>query len=432
MATTVTSRLTDDAGNVLFDFCSSDVRMKNFAFDGTPALDERSAEDATHPSLQQTITLLMTHATPALRRAARESLRRLLQQASIAIRDRISPNYVWWEHYEDGETAKRSLVFGGQLGHTANNRISGVVSDGEALLVDMVIERHVYFETVNSVSVIATANHDGDRVALLAGQTFDSRIERLALTADAAQGLGTISTAAVGIRPFNRGTSAFSPRLTIGKSVAINTLNNEYQSAPTTLQAAVASADYTHFVGRYRVFAELTLTAWNFGTIALATHGSFNFPSYMIRNEAVDVESGVDWVDLGELVIPLGGDGAGLTSDLIASQGFTFFVNCFDGTTGVTQLSIDALVLIPADSYIFSESLAYHSTVTQQFDTAPDDEQLVTSLAISATQIRRVADVDAHNWRVPLEGGVLVLWSPNSSNDCTVRLTTRPRFEVYG
>ena len=61
MAETLISRLTDNDGNVLFDFCDANVGMTNFGFDGVPEI-ERVDGEPFRPSLQQTMTMLFKHA----------------------------------------------------------------------------------------------------------------------------------------------------------------------------------------------------------------------------------------------------------------------------------------------------------------------------------------------------------------------------------
>lgn len=425
----VVCRLVDGGGVVLADF----GRNAN-AFYPIGNIGHDEAREGRYMTL---LTAINVSADATKRMRDRERIRTALRLAAENIRRRHRPRYVWFEFWQSGELPKRGVVWDGKVEEAGKSFIDGIgQTSRNASLIDSVIERGA-FESLEPTVIEQTVDEQGGVIVLPPLGDIDGRIACIELGPRDHEGSLQVATeTAIGIRHNNYGVGDFSAKAAIGTTYTFN--NNDDNIVATFQFSDKFTGDMSHYAGRYHLYANITTSDLTLATLAIGVAGEFIGTPYVTREANVYIDGSDNYALLGEIDLPhAGAVDQEHASQIVAGLKMVVYGQLLDGTVGVTQITIDDVILTPVEHQLrirggYWTSDPGNGYYKQVVNVAPSNEVSGYSIHSETHQIYQYIEPETRNWVYPREGGLLVVHNPiQDSYGVTVRMVVYPRWEVY-
>lgn len=429
-------RLRDDSGAIRYDFMATDRwrPVGTQAHEGAPI---EGGERMMRPFQ------LAYRGDSGQRIATTGELRQGLTDATAAINRTHQPNFVWLEHYWEGEWPKRTLVYGGQA------QFSGGVFGGIDVFatnggeMTLVLETAPFWEAITPAVLSATLNEAGGAMELPPLGNLPGRIARLAL-GPVSGSSATVTQMAIGLRDRHAGTADFFGRIDDAFTYSFPTVGDEHIMRTVDLSAEFSGRDMRHFQGRYRVYARMRLQAGSLARVGIGVYGD-GAPFYPTRQPMVYVAGGGSAVEdkfvmLGEIDLPHSGVTFESAADYVARTNFFLYGELLDGVAGTSQISFEWLTLVPSERHIYGEDFYVTTDFgggvyrAQHVDVLPTGVAVAYSIDEAQNVIYRPSEpqMDAALWQYPRGGGLLVIANPvRAERMVTATMTVYPRYDVY-
>lgn len=367
-----------------------------------------------------------------------------LAQAKREFSSRHWPNFVWYEEWESAELPRRAIVMTGKIGSAGGGRMDGVAQESTgASRITLTLELGEW-EPTEPIIVADTIAANGGVLTLPPLGDYDGRIGRLRLGyIDYQTSFESISEAAVGIRRMNNGIEQFEAVIDVSRTKAY-TAYTEITHETMELSAEFPSVtDYTHWRGRYRVFAKISSQDFTLGRIGVGVSGTFT--ARATRNKMVYIDGSTTVVDLGFIDIPASGQGEESNSAMIGAVNIIVYSRLDDGDiSGGSQaeMTVEELVLVGGDTHIYSDEFLFDTNngsgtyTAQDIITYPNGLRVAESTTFDSDDIKispyRTSDIDVSGaFEYPADGGLLVLYGMHNTRNVKVRLEVYPRFGLY-
>jgi len=405
-----------------------------------------------------TTMTLVSHTSDGGIMAAVNVIDELAERCDLFWSDLHRTSSVWLEESATAETTKRSLVQSIELAPIQEGKFAPTLGHFGAKYTITIIHSAAWENT--AVTVLTTTNVSclGGTVILPAiSGSLPGRLHRLDLAGDASN-TGTLTTFWGGIRPVYDGDTDFSPLIELEKGTLVapcvlasdsdeasplGTTDNVISYGCTTddvkidyvtLDNALTSTNYNHWIGDYHVLMRAKLSAAQTVRLHIDTGyygGTVFIPGPYNYNATTDYTL----LEMGTVSIPPFpriGHGAG--------QLDTFEFQLYAKLIGTaTTITADCLILIPATHYYkISSAIVTASTASTVYGYILEDA-LASSLNYSAAgQVNMATQFAPNNWEYPMAGGILVLAGQRStlqniSDEAgVVRTTTYTRYRTHG
>lgn len=335
---------------------------------------------------------------------------------------------IWLEANATSETARRSLVYAGELVPAMFANLTPLLGKSGAFY-QMALTRHAAWEgvTAGTDSEANVSSLGGTWVMGDEGGTLDGRLAALTVTGRNGAG-GPIHKFWVGIRPLYEGTSTFAAKWECesgtnatdaadavdatcsgGNKVTVDfatvaTMEKRLHMAVTTFISTPK-----HAVGRYLILLRGSVTA---GVVALQMRTGFSGGENFTPHKTIFISNTTDeLIELGEVQFPPMGYRAQVVSDDTLDQ---FQIQFWaERISGAGSLDLDCIILIPSEHmfYVSGDAIEYAVLGNEtQLLTFENDEHLALHLEGIPTGIIPYASLDyaATNWKFPVGGGLLV------------------------
>lgn len=372
----------------------------------------------------------------------------LLRNSRLYFDDAVNIDSVWLEANATSETAKRSLVYDGEIVQLAQTQKAPLL-DGVSNFYTLYLTRHKLWEDVaiDDYSTDNVSGLGGKWVPSVAEGSAEGRIMGLAFQGRA--GETSVTKIWAGVRPYYNSTAYFDPVLEIEDGSAFNganitsivdstcgvspnntSANNVIQvtsisSGGSTFYAGITLVDIfggdtepPSYQGEYMVLCRCKV---NTGTVAIhlehasytqATDGIVNEPEYISHTN-------FKMVELGSIKFPR----HGMLSETNAFEYEELQIHA-EQISDSSTLTIDCLVLIPSKYYIKCTGTvtAYSSgsdlRPTCFFTKEDDSHDCLMGVGLHSTSIsqilRQPESTFSNQWKWPSGGGIVVLVTEGS------------------
>lgn len=385
------------------------------------------------------IELFQSADLPTLRQNVAE-IDRVLLHATNAVGDQLRDDFIWLHWQTDGEAEKRAVVYSGRV------TIPGEQASSPHLLactLHIIIELDVgvWEDLCNDPPINITAiDRIGGHIHLPPGGTANGRISQLIVYDPASDGF---NHCVVGIKPPRRyGSADFvawwpaqvgttlsvpptMPGVFIGyggnamaKGTFVIGWNHQLGAELGVFTLALANvaptANYLHFIGRYRVLMRYRV---NGATGATPHTLRFRLQAGYTNGEMIDVgepvlvtvaDSVYHIVDLGYMEIPTTAHVQ--HGPMIAQFQIMLFSTLLGGNT-LSFADVDGFVMMPADHIVMDDGTFVNDDGGLYIQTTPNNTIIgyAENVTISSVSWFRTARPVASAWGAPYDGGVMVV-----------------------
>ncbi len=417
------------------------VTLIDLSGDGSSLwLGPAAAVPSTRADRTQHAATLYARGSAGARRAMLASLRGVLWQAEQWVTMPQPPNYIWLYWHEDGEPAKRALLYGGDVAFS-DGPLGYVTQATSVTAGEVVFERGPWESAEPVVLLLTTVSAVGAMAAtsvLPALGDAAGRIARLDMvhgpivTAD-------VSRFAIGIRSLNYGGADFNPNFTLGGTArTVNNTNTFHADWVANIGVLYPTADPLHWFGDYILYAHGTLaTSTGSPTFisdiktSMATYASdgqsYTAPQYTAK--------GADLVqNYGQYSIPTNPATRyryGATTTHIDDLNIETRIRYSGTATGATYALTD-YILLPSERRV-SFTLPTASQLPFAIRTDPRGNVSASYDFGSAAPIQAA---DVADWSYPAGGGVaaytpFVNYTGANPVTLTLTMTIYPRWHTY-
>lgn len=384
---------------------------------------------------------------------------------------------IWLVWNIDGESAKRALIYDYELPLNAvSTGLSKALDRGE-LNIKVAItrgpwERVTAIETADILSAGTTPAYGG-AIAIPAAHVkgdIDGRIELLEMQTSLAFTTSSYERIWAGIREVNQGYTGFVPVWnienatltpssdtvsgTLAGSVGTNVKVTSFTTYTAMQQrwhfllsqhitATGVAADQYDYIGEYEVLLRYQITLSGEIGVRIGTHQSSTITRPASYNETQYLsDTGGSWrfAEMGTVKIPIVdyrysySTGIGFPDGTLQNFAFSFDAEIYSGTG---TLYCDTLLLIPSRNYIRldDQNLGFPGVATQII-TNEDDTGIYYTINGASNMIGN-ASFSPENWKLPYEGGVIVIAAERPTAQVStdtledIRLISQPRYANY-
>lgn len=411
-------------------------------------------------------------------RLAVKCLEVFLEGAAAHMDDPLVENAHWLEWSAGGEDPKRSLVTGGAISPLSGVGHWPMLSD-ERLNLTLALTRHPLWEN-------ATAETDTESAVSTVGGTWTfaatpgrvpARISHMMLR-DNSGGIyagadADLTTFWMGWRPEYEGLTGFDPvwecestAIAGGHSTILDvadtadtaydaTYHNGYGVTTTFTDTVMEerisiavhdvvaddTAKYQDFVGRYLVLARCWIDDDTKSAILQMRHGYDETTARIACDPIVVTHETARYVELGTIQIPPPGLWPPRTPTSLGDQISSFTIWLHSQNVDATSMTIDCLVLIPADYFVkLSDATVFYDAAPSAEDitvlsTLPDDR--VFAFGGQYAGVARTSVCAAPNqWYLPVGTSMLVVAGEQAAvqdinDDLDITMDWHPRWESY-
>ncbi|HNB50412.1 MAG TPA: hypothetical protein PK530_00635 [Anaerolineales bacterium] len=342
--------------------------------------------------------------------------------------DPLRNESIWLEANATSETARRALLYDGELTPAMLANLSPLLGRDGAYYT-AALTRHAAWEKVTAetasttnVSALGGTWALGDE-----GGTLNGRIARLSVEGRSGGG-GPLHRFWVGIRPLYEGTSTFASKWECesgtnatdatdtadanasgGTMVRVDfatvaTLTKRFHMGVTTFVSTSK-----HAVGRYLILARAKVTA---GTVALQMRSGFSGGENFAPHKMCFLSNTTyELIELGEVQFPPMGYRSLLQNDeMLEQMQLQFWA---ERISGAGNLDVDCLVLMPSEHmfYVSGDRVQYYVDGNEtQLLTFENDEHLAVNMQGIFSGLVPYANLDyaPTRWEYPVGGGLLV------------------------
>lgn len=403
---------------------------------------------------------------------------RFLEGAAAHMDDPLVENAHWLEWSAGGEDPKRSLVTGGAVSPLSGVGHWPMLSD-EQLRLTLALTRHPLWEnataTTPSIIVASTSSVGGVIPFTNTPGRAPARIGHMMIRDDGAGIYGgadaPITKLWLGFRPEYEGLTNFVPvwecestAIAGGHSTIIDvadTANTAYSAtyhngygvtttfADTVMEERISiavhdvagnvAANYPDFTGRYLVLARCWVS--DDSAIIQMRYGYDETGARIACDPIVVDHTAAMYVELGTVQIPTPGLWPFRYPVSTADQVGAFTIWLYSQNVAATSMTVDALVLIPADYFVKLEgaTVMYDADPTVEdvtvLSTLPDDRVFAVGGQYDG-HIRTSVAASANQWYAPVGDSVLVVAGEQAAvqdinDDLDLTIDWYPRWQSY-
>lgn len=416
------------------DLLSGTLKLKNATWE-----TQSPSPNAAPGRVQETMDVQGTD-TVANLLAGVKAVEDVLAGASLFDKDPVQYTSWWLEWNANGESEKRTLLYGGALRVLAQSRLNPMMTDGH-ILARLGLSRHALWENASATSISTTGLSvwGGKWTPTLAKGTANGRVLYFDVKG-ASGGGGPLSRIWVGVRPVRYGTSSFtavwecesgtngtdasdvadataSPAGGSGYKVQVSfaTSTALVKRLGIKLGDVIAGPYYNHCVGRYLVLCRCKVSA---GTIGLQMQSGFGGSATAAQSEELPI-SNTSWqlIPLGYVQIPPTGYRYGMptTLGLISNFEISLYAERWDGAG---TLDLDALCLIPAEhsAYMDGAAVQYSGGLSYLARVMTFENDVHDAVAYSAGGLENNLDFSDFDWYWPYEGAMVIVAAQRASS----------------
>lgn len=413
----------------------------------------------------ETMSLVATAASEKAVANAVQEFDELLKKAGEYHGDLVEGTSYWLEMNAATESARRSLLYGGQY-RVQSGVGYGPLFEQYAGKMVLSLDHHPLWENTSYSTKTSSALAIGDPwvIAAIEG-TEPARIRRTKITNTSASGWHY--TYWLGLRPTYEGTTDFIARWeledgTLGTDASVDSTTDPNGASPgatagkfvkvtfataTALTRRIsvkvddvigAGTNYNHFHGEYQVLLRYQLSAAGTCGIEMRTgYATANLTNYRACNPQYVTGTGGWYLqEMGTVTIPAEGGWYGQDADYAKYFTIEFAAEQVSGTP---NLYLDCLILVPTKHFAKIDNCYVEGGVATDYAelwTHEDDSKTAISYS-SSKPIIDVSKEDCDTWYLPRQGSVLVAVGARQNkahtfaDTVTLVLDYFPRYRSY-
>lgn len=479
-------RLINDDESEIIDLLHGPVRLHDWGW--APKFTSLSQRGVNLPfgyqttsvgygAVTETFSVIVEGCADEIRDRVAE-VERFLEGAAAHMDDPLVENAHWLEWSAGGEDPKRSLVTGGAISPLSGVGYWPMLSDLQ-LRMTLVVTRHPLWENAIAATpaiTVDSASSVGGTIPFLATPgRVPARIAHMMIRDDGGGIYGGADAAItkiwMGFRPEYEGLTNFVPvwecestAIAGGHSTIIDvadTANTAYSATyhngygvTTTFTDTVMEprisialhdvagnvvADYPDFVGRYLILARCWVSD---DSAVIQMRYGYDETTARIACDPIVVDHAAPlYVELGTVQIPTPGLWPFRFPVSASDQIGAFTIWLYSQNVAATSMTIDALVLIPADYFVKLEDavVLYNAAPAVEdvtvLSTLPDDRVFAVAGQYDGN-IRASVAASPNQWYAPIGNSLLVVAAEQAAlqdinDDLDLAIDWYPRWQSY-
>ena len=430
----------NDDGDLLVDFLDiTGLRVVTDSFSYTPLPDG---------TITSTFDVIMESTAETTRRAAVAQLEAKLKEVTNYHEDLLKQQAVWWRWHQDAEPPGRMLLHDFAITYPGSI-YSGPLLEGTGIRATLAITHDGTKEATTEQSTYYNLISNGQTIDLATQFTtgpLHGRIPLLRIEAIS----GAYNEIWVGIMPAHTNISGFRPEMSCGNGTDISgdctTVSGDKQitfassvDLITRFQlplsaVMLASADWTHFVGRFLVLMTYKTQYTTTETVVRLT-SSIGSPedTGLIQTQSVEYPAGTTsfvTIPLGEIQIPPGSYRRPIAANTEINLD-NYSLNLEAGRiNGTGYLTVDSFTLIPIQHSIYINNGDNPQPANYIYQLPDGSIEAFNTDYQSASGVANPCTVTPRDWSYPREGGTLCFVAIGA-NTGRLFISTRQRWLAF-